>query len=330
MIESQPPPIQSPRRKRTPLLVAVNLAVWAAVTVGIVLLARRLDWQRVRSAFALADLRFAVLAIALWPVTSTFQAARWWLLAREALPARFRDALAAYFVGAAATAVLPLRAGEAVRIELLARATAGSRAVALGTVALDHTVNGIVMFLFALALPLVLPAPRWMLILVWGGMAGLVIVAALLLRVAQAPPRRGARGGGFHGAIHRLRGGLAGLRQPRAVLPAAACSAVAWTLEIVHAALALATFHLSANPAHAMGVLFGVNLVLALPAPPGNLGNFEFGAGFSLVALGGSAEAAAAFALGYHALELIPTLLGGALFLPFAGKPRAAAGDRAA
>ena len=98
---------------------------------------------------------------------------------------------------------------------------------------------------------------------------------------------------------------------------------LAWALEIAHASLALATFHLPHGPAHAMGVLFGVNLFLALPAPPANLGNFEVGAGVSMVALGGNAEAAAAFALGFHALQLLPTLLTGAIFLPIAGKGRA-------
>ncbi|GAC1595260.1 MAG: hypothetical protein NVS4B10_03630 [Myxococcales bacterium] len=79
-----------------------------------------------------------------------------------------------------------------------------------------------------------------------------------------------------------------------------------------------------------MGVLFGVNLLLALPAPPGNLGNFEVGAGVSMVAMGGDAAAATAFALGYHALQLLPTLLAGAIFLPMAGKRRRASPSSAA
>jgi uncharacterized membrane protein YbhN (UPF0104 family) len=313
---------QEERRQRKPLFRALNVLVWVAVAAGLALLARRLDWGRVRSEFWGADLGTALLAIAVYPVASAFQATRWWVLAREALPARLRDAVAAYFVGAAATAVLPLRAGEAVRVELLARATGGSRAVSLGTVALDHTVNGIVMFLFAGALPLLFPVPRWVLLVVWGGMAGIILFTLLLVRLAESPPRPGACGGGLRGAIRRLRGGLSGLRNPRAVLLAAASAVVAWALEILHASLALATFHLPHGPANAMGVLFGVNVALALPSPPGNLGNFEVGAGLAMVALGGRYENAAAFALGYHALQLLPTLLTGALFLPIAGKGR--------
>jgi uncharacterized membrane protein YbhN (UPF0104 family) len=158
---------------------------------------------------------------------------------------------------------------------------------------------------------------------VFGGSLAVVALVLILMKVAKSPPRPGARGGGLRGMVDRLRGGLAGIHNPKAVLLAAVAATLAWMLEIAHASLALATFHLPHGPAHAMGVLFGVNLLLALPAPPGNLGNFEVGAGVSLVALGGNAEAAAAFALGYHALQLLPTLLTGAIFLPVAGKGRA-------
>jgi uncharacterized membrane protein YbhN (UPF0104 family) len=64
-----------------------------------------------------------------------------------------------------------------------------------------------------------------------------------------------------------------------------------------------------------MAVLFGINLALAIPAPPANLGNFELGAGFALIALGGERDHAAAFALGLHALQVFPTLVMGGLFL---------------
>jgi hypothetical protein len=78
-------------------------------------------------------------------------------------------------------------------------------------------------------------------------------------------------------------------------------------------------------------VLFGVNLALAMPAPPANLGNFELGAGFALVGLGADRDQAAAFALGLHALQVLPTLVMGAIFLfRFGGRPLAAVAHIAA
>jgi uncharacterized membrane protein YbhN (UPF0104 family) len=58
-----------------------------------------------------------------------------------------------------------------------------------------------------------------------------------------------------------------------------------------------------------------VNLALAAPAPPANLGTFEIGAAMALMALGEPADSAAAFALGYHALLLLPMLVGGGIGL---------------
>ena len=71
-----------------------------------------------------------------------------------------------------------------------------------------------------------------------------------------------------------------------------------------------------------MVVLIGVNLALAIPSPPASLGNFELGAGSALVAFGGSTERAAAFAIGYHAMQLLPTLIMGGLMLSAFRKPK--------
>jgi uncharacterized membrane protein YbhN (UPF0104 family) len=169
--------------------------------------------------------------------------------------------IAALFVGQTASAFLPMRAGEAVRTELLARATGMGRAAALGTVALDHSVNGL----------------------------GEI--------------------------ISKVRSGLVALRNPAAVATAAAYSAAWWAVEICVTMLALAAFQLPHDLPHAMAVLFGVNLAQAIHSPPASLGNFELGAGMALVAFGGSTEHAAAFAIGYHAMQLLPTLFAGGLML---------------
>jgi uncharacterized membrane protein YbhN (UPF0104 family) len=243
-------------------------------------------------------------------------------------PVSLLTTFAAQSVSYAASAVLPLRAGEAVRVELLARASGMGRAEAAGTVALDHAVNGIVMFAFAAALPALVPVPLWMSVLIWGGMAGAIALALVMLRLAQKPSLR--ERGRIQQVVARLRGGLVGLRNPRAVLPAAGWAVGAWSIEILSTMIALAAFHLPHDVAHAMAVLFGVNLALAVPAPPANLGNYELGAAMALVAFGGPKEHAAAFALGLHGLQLVSTLVLGAVFLPRFRRPTEGVGDGSA
>jgi len=221
--------------------------------------------------------------------------------------------VAAVFVGQASSAFLPMRAGEAVRAELLSRATGIGRATALGSVALDHSVNGVVMFAFAAVLPALLPVSRWVALVVWAGMAGAIGLVLTLLWLAKHPESMPS--GRIANAVAHARSGLMGARNPRAVAEAALFSAMAWSVEIGVITLALAAFHLPHDLPHAMGVLFGVNVALAIPSPPASLGNFELGAGTALVAFGGDAGNAAAFAIGLHAMQLLPTLIVGGLVL---------------
>lgn len=304
-----------PSRQR--LFLALRIAAGLAALACVIVFARRLDWHQVRRSFAGADLRLALIATAVGLPCTALQGLRWASLVSAVQKVPRRTAIAAMYVGQAASALLPMRAGEAVRMELMARATGMGRAAATGTVALDHTINGLVMFAFAAVLPLLLPVPRWM------GMAVMVSLIVLLVWLAEHPGTHPP--GRIAGLVSRMRAGLLAARNPFAVARAALFSALAWTVEIAVAMLALAAFQLPHDVAHAMGVLFGVNLALAIPSPPASLGNFELGAGFALAAFGGQKEHAAAFALGYHALQLIPTLILGGLMLPWA-RQRASSG----
>jgi uncharacterized membrane protein YbhN (UPF0104 family) len=300
-----------PSRQR--LFFAIRIAAWLAVGACVIVFARKLDWDQVFGAFAGVDLRLAILATVVGLPCTALQGLRWAALVKPVASVPRMTMIAALYVGQAASALLPMRAGEAVRTELLSRASGMGRARALGTVALDHAINGLVMFALAATLPLLLPVPRWLAIALWGGMLLAVSAGLLLLRLARHP---GTEGDGRIGRlVVRLRTGLAAARDPRAVAEAALFAALAWAVEIAVAMIALDAFHLPHDLAHAMAVLFGVNVALAIPSPPAALGSFELGAGTALVAFGGPTERAAAFALGYHAMQLLPTLVMGGLML---------------
>src|SRR5260370_10983760 len=88
------------RRRRSPLFRAIQALAWLAVAACLALLARRLDWARVRSEFFGADRTLGLLALLVWPLASPLQATRPPLLARQALPPRPRHRLPAYAGGA--------------------------------------------------------------------------------------------------------------------------------------------------------------------------------------------------------------------------------------
>jgi glycosyltransferase 2 family protein len=304
---------------RQRLFLALRVAAWLLVGAFVVIFARKLDWDQVFGAFQGADLRLALLATLIGVPCSALQGLRWSSLVKGVRRVPRFIPMAALYVGQAASAFLPMRAGEAVRTELLARATGIGRATALGTVALDHSVNGVVMFAFAALLPALLPVPRWVAVVVWSGMAGAIALVLTLLWLAKHP--ESIPSGRIAHAVAHARSGLMGARNPRAVAEAALFSALAWCLEISVTILALAAFHLPHDLPHAMGVIFGVNLALAIPSPPASLGNFELGAGTALVAFGGDPGHAAAFAIGLHAMQLLPTLIMGGLMVGRFRKP---------
>jgi len=64
----------------------------------------------------------------------------------------------------------------------------------------------------------------------------------------------------------------------------------------------------------------GVNLALAIPGPPGNIGTLELGATVALVGFGVAKEKALALGLVYHLLQLVPIGLLAMLFVGRAGR----------
>src|SRR6266446_5934135 len=307
---------------RQRLLLVLRVAAWSAVGACVVVFARKLDWDKVFRAFQGADLKLALIATLIGVPCSALQGLRWSSLVKGIRRVPRSIPVAALYVGQAASAFLPMRAGEAVRTELLARATGIARATALGTVALDHSVNGVVMFAFAAVLPALLPVSRWVALVVWAGMAGAIGLVLTLLWLAKHPESMPS--GRIANAVARARSGLMAARDPRAVAQAGLFSALAWSLEIAVTMLALGAFHQPHDLPHAMGVIFGINLALAIPSPPASLGNFELGAGSALVAFGGDSGHAAAFAIGLHAIQLLPAMVMGGVMLHTFRKPAVA------
>jgi len=172
---------------RARLLFILRVAAWVLVAACVALFARKLDWDQVIRSFQGVDLELAIVATLIGVPCTALQGLRWSSIVNGVRRVPRSTAVAAIYVGQAASAFLPMRAGEAVRTELLARATGIGRATALGTVALDHSVNGVVMFAFAALLPALLPVPRWVALVVWLGMAGAIALVLTLLWLAKHP-----------------------------------------------------------------------------------------------------------------------------------------------
>ena len=281
---------------------AIALAVVASACV---LLARRLDLSRLGAALASASLPLVALAAAVnlgqVGVRGLFLRALLAPVRTVGLARLCRYNLALF----AANNLLPARAGELVRIELLRSQEGVPPSASLAVALVEKVLDAIALLLLALPLPLLLPGlPRSAAIAMrLLGAGGLVALAA-----AWALARWGERARGWLGQLAR---GAAVMRRGRSLVAALGWSLVSHGVDAAAIAICLAALGLHLPPASPLLVLLAVTLVLALPSAPAGIGSLELGAVAALRLLGVDESRALAFALVYHAMQVVPvTVLG--------------------
>jgi len=223
--------------------------------------------------------------------------------------------------------VLPLRAGEIIRVFVLGRREGVSKSAALGSVVVERTLDGVAlltMFLLACALTPV-PAPLRSGAVLVGAALGVVVVLLFalvfareralaflhaLLRLAPARLRQPA---GL--ALERFVQGLNSLRSGGQVACALGLTFAHWLSEaFVYYLVACAV----GAPLGYFGALFVtvvVNVGILIPASPGYVGTFEYFATRAAMLMGAVEPLAAAYALLSHVVIYFPiTAVGLACF----------------
>lgn len=293
---------------------AIGIAI-LAVLCGLAL--RDLDVRELGRALAAARLPLLLAGAALNVAGLVVQAARWHALVRPASGgARLGDAFRSLVGGYALGLLLPARAADVARIHLHARESGISVAALVGTVALDHAVNGATMLAGLGLFALVAPLPAWAR---HAGLVSLVAFAAATLAalVLHRHGDGGAAGGGrLAQLLGKLRSGLAAVGDGEALARAAAAAIGAWVVEVLVALASLAAFGLPATASVAVLLVLATTLSAAASVSPGNTGAFELAVVLVLAGLGVPSGPALAFALGYHAAHLVPVaILGGGWLL---------------
>jgi uncharacterized protein (TIRG00374 family) len=132
-------------------------------------------------------------------------------------------------------------------------------------------------------------------------------------------PRGGtsaARRKGLAGTVARLREGLVAVGRPRALALSWLFALGGWASEVGIAYLVLRAFGLPGTIEASLLVVLATTLSAAASVSPGNAGAFELACVLALSGLGVPEEPALAFAIGYHAVHLVPVaLLGGGWLL---------------
>jgi glycosyltransferase 2 family protein len=218
-------------------------------------------------------------------------------------------------VGLLANNVLPVRAGELVRVLALCRESGLRRTAVLATVGVERVFDLAVIALLQLAIASQLPhadvTRRFTLLAV----AILAISAAIVIVLAIAPVRRTAgrlllrlpvlrtRGGVL---IDSLRTGLAALRERELAAVALLWTLASWLVLAFAGWCVLQAFGLHLPWHAALFLLIAVTFAQAVPASAGSVGVFELAARSALVAYGVPPAVALSAGLVLHAVSALP------------------------
>jgi uncharacterized membrane protein YbhN (UPF0104 family) len=247
--------------------------------------------------------------VALWA-----QSLRWLALARPAAPrARPWDAFYSTVTGFAVGLLMPARAADVAKAHLLSRRSGASMAAVFGTIALDHVMSGASLLAFLGLFALFAPLPDWA---KSAAQVSLLLAAASGVALFLLRPRRGVEPAthGLRGLVARLRHGFQAAGQPRALAASGAAALAGWCMEVAIGMFTLDAFGLPVTAQTGVLLMLATTISAAASVSPGNAGAFELAVVLALAPLGVASEPALAFAIGYHAVHLVPVALVGGFF----------------
>jgi uncharacterized protein (TIRG00374 family) len=266
---------------------------------------------------------FLAISVALNFLSLWMRALRWYyLFPPETRPARLFRALMVGYMG---NNLLPLRAGELVRVYIASR-----RGLlfwtTFATVVVERVLDGLAVGLIVAALLLVVPVSgelRWSILLFLGlDLAGILV----LIAIATAP---GACRTLIETLFHRIGGlerrllalldtmieGLRGVRASHHVIPITVYSAAIWLFFALSVWTALHAAHLDLPLRAAFTVLAFLGLGVSLPSSPGFVGVVQAATVLALALFAVPRAEALSFSLLIHASQFVPVTVVGLLCL---------------
>lgn len=287
------------------LVIALRVVAIVAVAGCLTWFVVGLDWHELGSALGSARLWPLIVAAALNFVLLWGKALCWriMLAPRYTVPTvrLFRYTIAAF----AASVIAPARAGEVLRLWVLRRRDGVPVADAAAVAIAEKLLDAVSMLIVVAPVPWLVPGlPAWVgrAIVICAGLA-VGAFAGLWLAVGRVT--------GGTSWLARLIAGMHVLRSPRRLLGAFASLLLVWAVDLVMVMLVLYAVGIAQPVGAGLLILFTLNVTIAVPSTPASVGALELGVLAATRLLHIPDEPALAFALLYHALQVLPLLVAG-------------------
>ena len=300
--------------RRNPRLLAIQAVV---VAISITVLLWRVDVLEALRRLDNVEPGWALAGMVLFTISKGVHAYRWRvLLGRSDVP--FRPLLSIFMVSNLVNALLPLRAGDLVRIELPSRLLKLPRAALASNVLFVESLFDGLAFLVLVAIAgfvldegvRELPGLTIFAAIVLLAFVVLVLLARwklpadparsrLLLPVPEPGRERAAR------LLQQLQEGMASLRDVRHTVVALVISVAAWIAEVGVYWMMGKALGLELGLGEAIVLMVAANIIVSLPITPWDIGPFEVAVTEAFVLLGGARVDGSSFAIGIHLLLLV-------------------------
>ena len=249
-----------------------------------------------------------LLAVALYALATVVRAERWHaLLAADGARAARVDTYALTVVGYAANNLLPARAGDAVRVVLMAPRAITSRRTVLGTLLAERLLDvAVILMLFAVVGYGVVGAIRGASLgLALGIVAGVVALAIGVLAVLWRRERAQAFLAPILSSTMKLR-----TRLGAAML---AVTVAIWAIEAAVWMAVGASVGFDMNPIEGTYLVALASVFALIPSGPGYAGTQDAAAVIGIKALGGTGAVAVAYLVTLRFVIVVPITLAGLL-----------------
>jgi uncharacterized membrane protein YbhN (UPF0104 family) len=283
---------------------------------------RGVEWAAVWEAFARVQFLMLLPGIGCLALMFVVRAYRWRRFVEPLQPVPFAPFLSATLIGFMANDILPLRAGELVRVYALSHLASVRLSTVLATLVLERVWDTIGISVFVVVLLLSFPIPEWLVhasLVLLGGSVVILVGGWFFVRRGKAglswlPPRLATV------AEHFIQG-FAALQSLSLTLWVLLLSVLVWVIFTLFYWIFLQAcgFTLPVTASLMLTVL--TVLAAALPAAPGFLGTFQYATILALSFFSIPKEEALGFSIVAHVGQLLPVIIAGVIELMRARLP---------